>query len=625
MCGIIGWLGSRETVHEFGLEAGVVALRHRGPDAQATTWVQGEHLTCALGHTRLAIIDLSSGGAQPMRTEDGRYTLVFNGEIYNFRELRTELEASGHRFRSHSDTEALLQALAAWGPSACTRLRGMFAFALFDRQEETLFLVRDRLGVKPLYIARRGGVVAFSSEVRALIAAGLAEPRLNPEAVAGLLSTGSVPEPQTIVNGVGMLAPGTWLIAGRAGVETGSYWELPSGGRRLIATAAEAVEAVGAELREAVGMRLVADVPLGVFVSGGIDSSVVLAMAAERSARPVSAITVELDDARLDESQFARAVANQYGARQVRAPVSADHAAASIDDAVSSLDQPSSDGLNSYFVSRATREAGITVALSGLGGDELFAGYSHFHTFRRVMRWRTVIRSIARHLPKQARGPFDSRGRWAKAHQLLACAGDAEGTYGVLRAMFLPAQVAALMPGYLIPGIAYHSNNSIRDESLAASDPVNAYSRFELARYLRNTLLRDTDVMSMSNALEVRVPIIDHKVVELALAISGRLKVLGRGNKPILAATVPSLPHSTVGRPKRGFELPFDTWFRGRLRGWMEERLLGEATRRLGLVDARAVEAAWRAFLRGERYVSHSRVWTLAVLADWCQRHGVSA
>jgi asparagine synthase (glutamine-hydrolysing) len=625
MCGIVGWLGDREAARQLDLGRGVAALRHRGPDAQATAVIPGDQVICALGHTRLAVIDLSPGGAQPMRTDDGRFTLVFNGEIYNFMALRAELEAGGYRFKSRSDTEVLLQALAAWGPSACTRLRGMFAFALFDRLEETLLLARDRLGIKPLYVARRGALIAFASEVRALIAARAVAPRLDPEAVAGLLATGSVPEPRTILEGVEMLAPGSWLRAGRTGVVREDYWELPGTDCRSIATAGEAVEAVGAELRAAIGMRLVADVPLGVFVSGGIDSSVVLAMAAEQSAKPVTAITVELEDARLDESRFARTVAQQYGARQLRVPLSAGRAATSIDEAVSALDQPSSDGLNSYFVSRATREAGITVALSGLGGDELFAGYSHFRTFRTVMRWRGALQPLARQLPAIGGGPFASRGQWAKGRELLASVGSAGQTYNVLRAMFLPEQVSALMPGRLARESAFDASGPPLSERLVEADPVNAYSRLELARYLRNTLLRDTDVMSMASALEVRVPIIDHKVVELALAIPGQLKVGGRINKPILAATVPSLPSGTVGRPKQGFALPFDSWFRGTLRGWIEERLLGEPTRRLGIVEPGAVEAAWRAFLRGEQFVSHSRVWTLAVLADWCQRHGVSS
>lgn len=625
MCGIVGWLGGLEATRQLDLDRGVSALRHRGPDGRGTVVIAGNHAVCALGHTRLAIIDLSPGGAQPMRTDDGRFTLVFNGEIFNFPALRAELEAAGHRFTSSSDTEVLLHALVAWGPSACTRLRGMFAFALFDRQEETLLLARDRLGIKPLYFAKRGALVAFASEVRALVAARLVEPKLDPEAVAGLLATGSVPEPRTILSGVEMLRPGSWLRTGPAGMERATYWELPDTDCRSIATASEAIEAVGAELRAAIGMRLVADVPLGVFVSGGIDSSVVLAMAAERAAGPVTAITVELEDARLDESRFARAVAEQYGARQLRVPLSAARAAASIDGAVSALDQPSSDGLNSYFVSRATREAGITVALSGLGGDELFAGYNHFRTFRTVMRWRRALRPLATHVPAAGGNPFASRSQWAKGRELLACMGSAGATYDTLRAMFLPAQVSALMPGRRVSASVQDSSFSHLAERLAEADAVNAYARLELARYLRNTLLRDTDVMSMASALEVRVPIIDHKVVELALAIPGHLKIEGRINKPILAGTVASLPEGTVGRPKQGFALPFDGWFRGTLRGWMEERLLGEPTRRLGLIDPDAVAAAWRGFLRGEQYVSHSRVWTLAVLADWCQRNAVCA
>jgi asparagine synthase (glutamine-hydrolysing) len=624
MCGIFGTLDVDGSRAEAAAAAARVAMAHRGPDASGVLRVDGATRTYATAHTRLSIIDLSPGGAQPMRSGDGRYTLTFNGEIFNFAVLRAELEVEGERFASRSDTEVLLRALVRWGTPAITRLRGFFAFALHDRLDGSLLLVRDRLGIKPLLVARRAGRLSYASEVRTLMAAEVAERRLDLEAVASYLATGSVSEPRTILQGVEQLPAGTWLRVGPQGEQLERYWDIPTHGTYRIHTFGEAVEAVGAELRRAVRMRLVSDVPLGIFLSGGLDSSVMLAMAAEASSQPVRSFTVGFEQKLLDESDYAELVASTFGARHQHIPLSADRAAAEVDGAVAALDQPSADGLNTYFVSKATREAGITVALSGLGGDELFAGYPHFRTFGQISRRPHLLRlgGVLDRLGPSTPG-FGTGQRWLKLREIARSGGDPLVLYGVLRAMFVPSQISTLLRSAAVRPPAAAAPEGF-GPALVEADPVNAFGALELSNYLRNTLLRDTDVMSMANALEVRPPLLDHKVVELAMGIPGRLKVEGTFNKALLAATTPALPAATVGRKKMGFTLPFDAWFRGALRPWMEARLLGEPLARLGILDGGAAAEAWGGFLRGERYVSHARVWCLAVLVDWCERHKVS-
>jgi asparagine synthase (glutamine-hydrolysing) len=562
-----------------------------------------------------------------MSAADGRYTLVFNGEIFNYSVLRGELEGFGESFRSRSDTEVLLRAFVRWGPECVERLRGFFAFAVFDRDQNALFLARDRLGIKPLYFAHTRCGFAFSSEVRALLPL-LSERRLDTEALQGYLAFGSYAEPGTAVRGIRLLPAGTWLLHTRAGEREERYWEVPVARDPAFRHEPSAVEGLRTEIREAVRLRLVSDVPLGIFLSGGLDSSVVVAMAAETAGRALRTFTIGFEEAVYDESRHAALVAKTFGCEHVPVGLSAERAAAEIDEAVAALDQPSADGINTYFVSKATRAAGITVALSGLGGDELFAGYHHFRNFQRAIALRPALRALG-WFPGEAALPrsvaLSTRQHVLKALALVSSGGGVAGIYRNLRAMFTPGQVHHLLDG----GV-----NSARDlvhiphglgVEKAARDPVTAFAALELANYLRNTLLRDTDVMSMAHALEVRVPLVDHKVVEMAMATPGAFKMTGTTNKPLLAATVPTLPSSTIHRQKMGFTLPFDTWFRGRLRPWMEERLLGAPIRSVGVIDAEAVSRLWRSYLRGEENVSHARVWCLATLADWCWRHRVSA
>lgn len=629
MCGIFGLITTRRTEgFEAALDASLRALGHRGPDDSGQFLSIDGDVICGLTHTRLSIIDLSPGGHQPMSTSDGRFTLTYNGEIYNHVELRRELEALGEQFSSTSDTEVLLKAYARWGAHCVKRLRGMFAFGVYDRERRTLVLARDRLGIKPLYYMTGSSGVIFASEVRALIAAGAAERRLSPWAVESFLAFGSVAEPATILDRVRALPPGSILEYKDNSSTIRRYWELSLATDPL--TFDEAVERVRPVLQDSVRLMLIADVPVGVFLSGGIDSSAIVALAAKASTAPVHTFTVTFDEAKYSEASFAAAVASHFGCDHHQVHLPAEQAARDIGAAVRALDQPSADGVNTYFVSRAAREAGLRVALSGLGADELFAGYAHFGTFKRMLVAAQIARPLSRLAGSALRasdtwGSFPTRVR--KGIAGLATGGDPEAMYGVVRGMLTEEQRRALVdPAFVEEEMraGVHLPEAFAPDLPYEPDAVNAVSALEIASYLRNTLLRDTDVMSMAHALEVRPPFLDHELVEAVLRVPGALKLQSGKSKPLLTAAVPTLP-SAVMRPKMGFTLPFDAWFRGPLRPWMEDVLLGGPARRLSFLRPSAVEALWAAFLKGPSRVSHARVFCVAALALWCEANGVSA
>ena len=632
MCGIYGYVGPEAALASPEvLETAIQALWHRGPDDRGTYRDTTGSIVCGLAHTRLSIIDLSPGGHQPRTTSDGRYTITYNGEVFNHVEIREALAAEGVGFDSSCDTEVVLKAYVRWGADCLSRFRGMFAFAIWDARERTLFLARDRLGIKPLYYTERpGGGLVFASEVRALLATGAAERKLCRAAVVSYFAFGSVSGPDAIIDGVHSVPPGHTLELRNGRAVLRRYWEVPLQ-RAPQATFDEEVREIGPILKAAVRLRLVADVPVGIFLSGGIDSSILVALATEPGAAPIHTFTVTFDEERYSEAPYAAEVARRYGCTHRQAHLPADQAAREIDSAVSALDQPSADGINTFFVSKAAREAGLTVALSGLGGDELFAGYGYFRIFARAL---PVARAIGR-LPSIVGSAFGSLDRALlaptqvrKLGALLATGGRPDAAYAVLRAMFTLDQRRQLLapgisPDPLYDGIAVPSGLA----TLLASgdiDPINAFSALELTNYLKNTLLRDSDAMSMAHSLEVRVPLLDHLLVEKVLRVRGALKLHDNENKPLLTASVPGLPREVMSRTKMGFTLPFDTWFRGPLRGWMEDILLSGNVEQLGLFRPGAVERLWRSFLRSERYVSHARIWSIAALLGWCQANRVS-
>jgi asparagine synthase (glutamine-hydrolysing) len=550
--------------------------------------------------------------------------LVFNGEIYNFQPIRLALEKLGHRFCSHGDTEVLLKAYGQWGEACLDGLAGMFAFALWDAREERLFLARDRLGVKPLYYYTSPDLFVFGSEVRSLLASGLVPRRLDMKGLASYLAFGAVQDPFTIVKDVRSLPPGHTLIWEKNHFETRRYWSLAQVASRPPATEApgEAAVAVRELIHEAVRQRLISEVPIGAFLSGGVDSSCLVAIGSEASQKPLQTFSIVFGDSEFSEASYSDRVAREFGCHHHKIDLTETRLLEEIPDAVESMDQPTVDGINTYLISRATKDAGITVALSGLGGDEIFAGYSSFRsvpkmmTFQRYAGWLAPLGRVFSTLSGQ-----NETNRRSK---VLALGGNAycgNHPYFLSRALFLPGTVRALLrqpsakngkqPAYNWGGLA---------EQVGELDGVNQVSVLEASTYMANMLLRDTDCMSMAAALEVRNPYLDHRLWEYVLPLAGRLKLDPQIPKPLLLRAVGRrLPREIYLRRKMGFTLPFGRWLHEGLRGQVECELMSSRDADETALEQQPVEKVWQAFLAGK--TSWSRPWSLFVLKRWIRRH----
>ena len=621
MCGIAG-VFARPDARSIARRM-TDAIAHRGRDGYGDAELRDERgdVAGAVGHRRLAVIDLSDTGCQPMITPDERYSIVFNGEIYNFRALREELERSGATFRGTSDTEVILAGWRAVGPRFAERLRGMFAFALWDRETSTGWLVRDPLGIKPLYIARTGGSLLFGSEVRAILASGLVAPVVSPVAVDGFLAYGSVPEPHSIIEGVEALPAGAVMrvraTTSRATVET-EFITDPFAVRpaSLETDPHAAAMLVRDALRDSVAHHLVADVPVALFLSGGIDSSAVAAFAAEASSARLDGFTVVFDEAQFDESAPARAVAKRFGFRHREIPLAANDLLSALPAAFDAMDQPSLDGLNTFVVSRAVREAGTKVVLSGLGGDEMFAGYPSFRRAARAQRLWGMLPRPARALA--ARMLDAGSARFQKAALLLDADDPARGAYLASRTLFTAKARRALAGGR-----DRHAEASSAPSGLTLLQRVSWY---ELTGYMRDTLLRDSDVLSMSHHLELRVPFVDRRVLEASLSVADSVKLHAAINKPLIVAAMGDLmPREVWDRPKQGFTLPFAPWMRGPLRDEIASAMLSpERMARIG-IDPEAARGIWTRFLAGSPEVTWSRPWALYTLVRWAERLDAAA
>lgn len=634
MCGIAGAIGRVDggVIGAVGRAHG--ALQHRGPDAEGTWHDVREGRGTVLAHRRLAIIDLSAEGTQPMHDPQSGLSIVFNGEIYNFTVLRAELEALGHTFQTRTDTEVLLKAHATWGDAAVERLNGMFAYAVWNPKRRRALLVRDRMGIKPLYVARSGGTLFFASEVRALLATGRVDRKLNPTALSSYLWNGFVVGPNTIIEGVKLLPAGSMLEVFDSGeTESTLYWRQPPA-RGVSDDTAE----LGECLRRSVGMRLVADVPIGVFLSGGIDSSALAALASQVSEHPVQTFNISFDETEFDESSYARSVAESIGSEHHDIRLTQQHFASQLDDALASIDQPTFDAINTYFVSRAVREAGLTVALAGTGGDELFGGYTSFRDLPTATRWsryasiapeawlRAAAAGITR-LKTGRPGEVAPQTRWGKLGDALATRGDLlrmyQVSYGQFTHSFLE-QLQAADPGEVEHGLPLARAGELEDQAAQCS-LLGGISLLEQALFLGERLLRDTDAASMAVALEVRVPLLDHHIVEALAGLRDATRFAPLGKKRLLRElSLASVDPSLFERPKSGFELPLDVWCRRQLKGVIDSTFADqELCASVGL-RSEAIGRLWRSYQAGAPGLYWSRIWSLFVLLRWCRNHGVA-
>jgi asparagine synthase (glutamine-hydrolysing) len=641
MCGIAGIVGAIDPTLNDSIQSMLSAERHRGPDDSGTFVTEGTP-GVAFGFRRLAIIDLTRDGHQPMVDHERGNVVVFNGEIYNYLEIRRRLEERGEHFRSQCDTEVLLRAYAHYGPDVLNQLRGMFAFAIYDERRQEVLLARDRLGIKPLYYAsiRRptGPAIVFASELRSLLASGLIPKRLNPAALRNYLWNGFVVGPQTIVRDISLLPPGTTLkVSVQSGKTTSQrYWSL---GPRVPRSADAAVEELQSELLEATKQHLVSDVPLGIFLSGGIDSSAVAALAVKSGTRNIKTFHVGFEEAGFDESAYARRVAKALGTEHTEYQLTQAKFVGQLDDALDGLDQPTFDAINTYFVSRVVREAGFTVALAGTGGDELFGGYESFRALPRLMRAVGKLAGLPMSGVESAlnaglsltfgrKGRVVPQTRWAKLGALLASQGDPLNLYQVLYGLYTKEFLNDLCPSGQPGDAGYGVTSEARAElekATAGLSPAAATSAFELAMFIGERLLRDSDAASMAVSLELRVPLLDHRVVEAAQRVPEDVRFDPLGKKMLLRKMALSqLDPEIFERRKAGFVLPIAVWAKDRLANDIESVFSDRALVESVGLSSEALTRLWSSFRDGAPGMYWSRVWAPYVLLRWCRLHGVA-
>ncbi|MBI3878483.1 MAG: asparagine synthase (glutamine-hydrolyzing) [Verrucomicrobia bacterium] len=556
MCGIAGILESSLAREDLvaQLTGAQAALRHRGPDDEGI-YLSPDGRT-GLAHTRLAILDLSPAGHQPMRDASGRYVITFNGEIYNFQTLRAELAAEGETFQSQSDTEVILKMYQRHGPSCVREFEGMFAFAIWDEQERTAFLARDPLGIKPLFYHERDGVLCFASEIRALLKFRQVLPRVSAPAVCDYLLFGSVQEPETMVEEVHSLPAGHYLIWKDGRFRTRPYWDVKFSSEPF--TPPQAAAAVREVLLDSVQRHFVSDVPVSIFLSGGIDSTLVLALATRVRDARLRTFCISVDDPAFNEGDVAARTAAHFRTEHHDLRLDAPTGRHLLQEFLARSGQPSIDGFNTFCVSKLAHDHGAKVVLSGLGGDELFGGYPSFDRVPKLVganRWLGLGGSLkefgGRCVERFSRGP-----QYRRLGSYLAGLPSAAGAYWCVRGIFTPHEARVLAAKYA--GADGWREGAIHFGVPAQPTPRDEVSYLELTRYMRNQLLRDSDKMSMAWGLELRVPYVDRKVVETVARIPAALRLAP--GKRILLEAVPEIPDWVANRPKRGFLFPYEHW-----------------------------------------------------------------
>ena len=650
MCGICGAaFAAPDKDTPSRVRAMTAAMAHRGPDGEGFIIDEPRAPGVALGMRRLSIIDLP-GGNQPIWNETHDVAVIFNGELYNYRKLREALALCGHRFATQCDTEILVHAWEEWGEDCLPELRGMFAFALLDlrRRHATvpvLFLARDPLGIKPLYYTQTTDGFAFASEIRALLASGLCPRQISRDALTAFLLFGSVSEPVTLLDAVFSLPPGHKMlvyIPERRRVPRARPWydatrspaaRDPKRPREF----SSAVRHLRPLLEDAVEAHLIADVPLGLFLSSGLDSSAI-AMLAGRAKAGIQSFTLTFPGTTFDEAALARVVAERCGSKHTEVPLDGAAILSRVDEALAALDQPTMDGINTYFVSWAARQVGLKVALSGLGGDELFAGYSTFSDVPRLNK----LAQTAKLLPAPLRKAFapmlrtllGGAGKSDAASKVAAAWTDPHvlpHLYFFARALFPPGDRlnALIDPSFRISAIGADGVTldptwlawfqRVADEA-AKLEPVAAISWLEMRTYMASTLLRDTDSVSMARSLEVRVPLLDTPLVEFVNALPDSARSKPGSQKALLVEALRDLlPEEILTQRKRTFTLPWEEWLRGPLRSRMEASFASPSPTLAQHLHFDGVRAVWNDFLAGK--TSWSRPWSLYVLNEWSRRH----
>lgn len=562
MCGIAGILPYRSDQDdlEILIQRMQNALQHRGPDDQGVYISSNRQV--ALAHTRLSILDLSPAGHQPMRSTNGRYWITFNGEIYNFLELRRQLVSQGAQFHSQTDTEVILKLYQQFGTDCVHHLRGMFAFAIWDDQEKTCFLARDPLGIKPLYYWLKDSTLVFASELKSILATRLPPLSLSMEGLYGYLISGSVPEPHTLIEGIHGLPAGHWLQWQSGQISQHPYWQVQFTPEAM--DRPEAVQKTRAALIDSIGHHFVSDVPVGIFLSGGIDSTAVVALARQTQTEELRTYSIAFEERDWNEGDVASKVAHIFHTEHTEYKITASLGRELFPQYLAAIDQPSIDGFNTFCVSQLARKDGTKVVLSGLGGDELFGGYQSFQKVPQMVRLSQQLQVI-RPLRMAMGMGLESWGTSSRLKRLgdwLQQSPTSTAAYRSLRGIFSHGEACAIIQQYLPDrGLPMRGGHSSLLEAPSLEDEV---SLLEISCYMRNQLLRDNDVMSMACGLELRVPFVDRHLMEAIASIPSAIRLAP--GKQLLIQAVPELPSWVVNRPKQPFAFPFEQWLTGEWR-----------------------------------------------------------
>ncbi|MGZ3943372.1 MAG: asparagine synthase (glutamine-hydrolyzing) [Mucilaginibacter sp.] len=611
MCGISGVVAPLNLeILDNAIVKMTNTMQHRGPDAGGYYVKPG----VALGHRRLSIIDLSAKANQPFIDPTGRYVIVFNGEIYNFPEIKAQLP--DYNFISTSDTEVILASYIRWGVKCLGQLNGMFAFGIWDNLEKTLFVCRDRLGVKPLYYYHQHDFFAFASEIRALLSAGLIKKEISDASLEDYLLNQAITAPYTLFKNVYQLMPGQYGVFQNGEFSVHDFWRIET---KIDFPGIDDSEQVKKQIRrlltESVERRMISDVEIGAFLSGGIDSSIIVALMAQATSNPVNTFSIVFDEKEFDESRFSNIIAKKYNTKHYPITLKPKDFLDELPAALAAMDTPSGDGINSFVVSKVTRQAGFTVALSGIGGDELFAGYPHFMLFHKLKTNR-LLRSSPYFLRKLTSEVSNLLWRGIKGNRFAAMVGsenfNIEHQYPLLKQVFSPKAAGKILTksGYFNPLKKIMLDKS---EDIERLPVLSQYSIAEFLGYTQNVLLKDMDQMSMANSLEVREPFFDYKLVEYVLQVPDNIKYPVYSKSLLVESFTDFVPPEIIHRPKMGFVFPWDKWLRHELKSFAESHLalLGQRKQ----FSAPEIDKLWNMFQKNIGGVKWIHIWQLVVLS----------
>jgi asparagine synthase (glutamine-hydrolysing) len=617
MCGIAGIFRFEHNGANYHSAIGKMstALAHRGPDGDGIYTQEEDGIY--LGHRRLSIIDLSAKASQPMWDHTQRYLLIFNGEIYNYQEIKNQIR--DYPFQTHSDSEVILAAYALWGPDCVKQFNGIFTLAIWDTIEKKLFVARDQLGIKPLYYFTDQRMFMFASELRGLLASGLIEKNLNPQALSSYLRYQSTVGKETLFRKVYKLKAGTYLLIQQKSVSQHTYWKVTDKKDLIIGNEKQIRDQVREQVFTAVHRQMISDVPIGAFLSGGIDSSIIVACMAQSSEQSINTFTVTFAEEEFNESQYARLMADRYRTNHQEILVQPSKLVERIPDIVRTMDNPSGDGINSYIVSEAIKHAGLKVALSGLGGDELFAGYKYFKTYKQlagVSGWWSISKPV-RQIMAAGISLSGSNASGKLEELLLVSEPTLSQVYPILRSVFQDNEIRELQGIDHVEHSSFEEQLNTLEKTIASFPHLSQFSIGDMLGYTEGVLLKDSDQMSMANSIELRVPFFDVDLVEYALSIPDQLKNPVTPKKILVDSFADVLPKEIWNRKKMGFTFPWALWMRNELQSFCDTAL--HRLNERNIFQPGIVDNWWKRFMQGDPRATWARIWTLVVLESWIE------